>query len=455
MRTQRYAAMVCHRRMGKTVTCINEAIARALNNRRSRPRYAYIAPLRSQAKKVSWEYCKEYTDGVQAKKPSESELVVAIQTPYNPKATLELYGADGPNAEALRGNYFDGVIVDEYGDMRPSILDKIILPTLMDRNGWLALIGTYKGKNHFYRKVRNYQGKDLPYEIDPEELARKYFTMIVRVDQSGVFTEEQIRDIRRETDEESFRQEYMCDPEAAVKGTYYAAKINELERIGRIYSAEAAYDPDQLVECVMDLGRTDGFAWWAWQKRPGGVAIIDYFEMVGADPEKVFAEMDGLAEKSEHRKGYRYRKIWLPHDAKAKTFATKRSAVEQFLEKYGAGVVDLVPELSLQDGVTAVRKVLPVCYFDRRTMDGVEALRAYARKYDEQAQTLLDQPVHNWASHPSDAFRYLSIVAQPLIAEDRPQKPVIEVPKGPVTSQTLQAMFEDRERRLRMLRRRA
>lgn len=454
-RTQKRAAMVCHRRMGKTVTCINEAVVRALNNRRSRPRYAYIAPLRSQAKKVAWEYCKEYTDGIQAKKPSESDLVVTINTPHNPKATIELYGADGPNAEALRGNYFDGAIVDEYGDMHPSILDKIILPTLHDRNGWLALIGTYKGKNHFYRKVRNYQGLDLPSEIDPEELARKYFVMVVRLDQSGVFSPEQILDIRQETDDESFRQEYMCDPDAVVKGTYYAAKLNELESQGRIFSKEAAYDPEQPVEAVMDIGRTDGFACWIWQKRPGGIALCDYFEMIGADVDKVFAALGGEAPGSEHRSSYRYRKIWMPHDAKAKTFATKRSAIEQFLEKYGTPVVDLVPDLGLNDGIAAVRKVLPMCYFDKRTLEGVDALRAYARKFDELTKSFQNEPMHNWASHPADAFRYLSIVAQPLIAEDKKPASQIIVPKGPVTTETLEAMFQNRERRLQMLRRRA
>lgn len=452
-RTQRRAAMVCHRRMGKTVTCINEAIARALNNRRTRPRYAYIAPLRSQAKKVAWEYCKDYTDGIQAKKPSESDLVVTINTPYNPRATIELYGADGPNAEALRGNYFDGAIVDEYGDMHPSILDKIILPTLHDRNGWLALIGTYKGKNHFYRKVRNYQGYDLAHEIDPEELARKYFTMVVRLDQSGVFTPEQMLDIRQETDEESYQQEYMCDPNAAVKGTYYASKLNELESLGRIFSKDAAYDPDQPVEVVMDIGRTDGFACWGWQSRPDGIALCDYFEMVGADVDKVFAELDGVAPGAEHRARYRYRKIWMPQDAKAMTFATKRSAIEQFLAKYGTPTVDLVPDLGLNDGIAAVRKVLPMCYFDRRTLFGVDALRAYARKYDELTKSFANEPLHNWASHPADAFRYFAIVAQPVPVVETPQAPAIIVPKGPVTPETLEAMFENRERRLRMIRR--
>lgn len=451
-RHQRFACMVCHRRAGKTVASVNEAVGRAIYNRRKRPRYAYIAPLRSQAKKVAWEYVKEATTGLEAKKPSESELVATIQLPNEQKATIELFGADGPNAEAMRGNYFDGAIVDEYGDMAPSVLGKIIMPTLADRGGWLVLIGTFKGKNHFYKKFRESQGLDLPEGEDPDEYRREWFNMILRADQSGILSAKELAIQRRELDDEEYRQEYLCDPNAAVKGTYYAQLISELEGKGQIYSELGDHDIDQEVECVFDIGRTDGTACWFWQKRPGGIAVIDFFEMQGKGIEHAFQELDGEAEGTEHRKFYRYRKIWLPHDAKAKTFATKRSTIEQFIDKYKRPVVDLVPNLSRTDGIAAVRKVLPVCYFNKRCFDGVEGLRAYQRVYDEERKVFSNDPLHNWASHPSDSFRYLSVVAQPLVIEDA--KPQMEkriiVPKG----YNLDQLFEEHERRMKWLQRR-
>lgn len=440
--------MVVHRRGGKTVASINEAVNRAIYNKRKRPRYAYIGPLRSQAKKIAWEYVKEYTEGLEAKKPSESELTVTLA--HN-KATLELYGADGPNAEAIRGNYFDGVVVDEYADMAPSVWPKIILPTLSDRQGWAVFIGTFKGKNHFYKMSQNYQGLDLPPGVDVETFKLNRFFMLLRADKSGIIPPEELALIRSEIDDEDYRQEYLCDPTAAVKGTYYAATISKLEGLGQIYSADAEYDPEQQVECVFDIGRTDGTACWFWQKRPGGIAIIDYFDMQGKGCDEAFEELNGTAEGASHRQKYSYRKIWLPHDAKAKTFASRRSTIEQFLDEYGPSVVSIVPKLDLVDGISAVRKVLPMCYFSQRTSDGVEGLRAYQREWDEEKKVFSTNPLHNWASHPSDSFRYLSIVAQPLALEDKPKdKPRIIV----ANAGTLDQLFEERERMLRMMRRR-
>ncbi len=446
-RAQRFALMVCHRRAGKTVGAINEAVGRAIYNKRKRPRYAYIAPLRSQAKKVSWEYVKEYTEGLELKKPSESELTVTMR--HN-KATVELYGADGPNAEAIRGNYFDGVVVDEYGDMAPSVWPKIILPTLSDRQGWAVFIGTFKGKNHFFKMSQNYQGIDLAPGIDPVEFVRQRYHMILRADQSGIIPPEELALIRSEADDDDYRQEYLCDPTAAVKGTYYASIISKMEGLGQIYALDAAYDPDQEVEAVFDIGRTDGTACWIWQKRPGGIAVIDFFEMQGKGVDEAFAELQGKEEGSEHRIRYKYRKIWLPHDAKAKTFASRRSTIEQFLDEFGPAVVAIVPKLDLVDGIAAVRKVLPVCYFNQRTSDGVEGLRAYQREWDEEKKVFTTNPLHNWASHPADSFRYLSVVAQPLVLEDKQPGKIVLPPPG----LNLNELFEEHDRRMRMIQRR-
>ena len=124
-RQTRFACLVAHRRAGKTVACVNELVARAIFSKKKRPRYAYIGPLLKQAKKIAWEYLKEYTSGLEAKKPSESELTIRLR--HN-EAEISIYGADNP--DAFRGQYFDGVVLDEYGDMSPSVWSKVLLPTL-------------------------------------------------------------------------------------------------------------------------------------------------------------------------------------------------------------------------------------------------------------------------------------------------------------------------------------
>src|SRR5271154_5505172 len=77
MRSQRFACMVVHRRGGKTVASINEAIARAIYTKKEDARYAYIAPFRNQAKDLAWTYLRRFTDGI-TEKVSESELSVTL-----------------------------------------------------------------------------------------------------------------------------------------------------------------------------------------------------------------------------------------------------------------------------------------------------------------------------------------------------------------------------------------
>jgi hypothetical protein len=63
----RFNVVVAHRRMGKTVSAINQLIHSALNCDKPNPRFAYIAPTYNQAKRVAWDYLLEYTRPLDAK----------------------------------------------------------------------------------------------------------------------------------------------------------------------------------------------------------------------------------------------------------------------------------------------------------------------------------------------------------------------------------------------------
>lgn len=433
LRKTRFACLVAHRRAGKTVACVNELVARAIYSKKKRPRYAYIGPLLKQAKKIAWEYLKEYTAGLEAKKPSESELTVRLR--HN-DAEICIYGADNP--DAFRGQYFDGVVLDEYGDMSPSVWSKVLLPTLADRRGWAVFIGTFKGRNHFYKVWRQAQGYDLPETLEKEEFTKDWYSMTLKASESGILPESELALQRMQMDEEEYQQEYECNPNAVVKGTYYSKMIAMLEQKGQIY-ADIDWDPDQPVDVCADLGYTDSSAYWFFQKRPGGLAIINYLEAHSKPLEYYFSELASF--------GYRYGTIWLPHDARAKSLQTGRSTIEQFL---AAGFpVRIAPNLGIQDGIEAVRVILPMCHFNTRTEYGVEALRAYKRSWDEDRKVFSDIPYHDWSSHGADAFRYLALVAKEIRADNEKRKPIIEGPKL-----QLEPLFRERERRIRILRNR-
>ena len=396
-RSQRWACIVFHRRGGKTVACVNEIHARALYTQKKNARYAYIAPFYRQAKDIAWMYLKEATQD-SAVKIKESELSVEL---FN-GAKISLYGADNP--DALRGIYLDGVVLDEFGDCRPSLWAEVILPTLTDRQGWAIFIGTPKGKNHFFQ-IR--------------EMARKnteeWYYLSVKASESGILPQKELDMVQSLMSDAQYAQEYECSFEAAVMGTYYANMIDKMEN-GRISDSSAnpqitsvPHDPDFPVNVSMDLGYTDSTALWFWQTRPDGLAIIDYEEHHSQPLPFYFDLLDN--------KPYEYDTIWLPHDAKAKSLQTGRTTAEQFLAQKGDKYeIRVVPRQDLQHGIDAVRFILPYCYMDKDSCaEGIEALRAYRRSWDEIKKSFSPKPAHDWSSHGSDAFRGLALVAQERI----------------------------------------
>ncbi len=383
-RSERWAALVCHRRAGKTVACIHEAVVRALYTNKKNARYAYVAPYYKQAKDVAWQYLKEATKGI-AVETRESDLRVIL--PNNQWITL--YGADNP--DALRGIYLDGVILDEYGDCRPSLWAEVLLPTLTDRKGWAVFIGTPKGKNHFYEIIQRAIREDT------------WFNLTLKASESGLLDDEDLLELKALMEESQFAQEFECDFTAAVKGTYYASMIQNMEAEGKIGKKPDLYDPMEPVHASMDLGRKDSTAVWFWQEHGDTINLIDYIELRGEiieDHIKMFRS-----------KPYKLERLWVPHDAVAHTVQTRRSSIEQFQDANLP--VAKVPHLGRQQGIDAARMMLPQCRFDsNKCHDGIEALRSYKKEFNELTKTFRETPLHNWASDGADSFRYLSLVAK-------------------------------------------
>ena len=426
-RTQRFAAMVCHRRAGKTVASINELLIRALYTTKKNARYAYIAPFYRQAKDVAWQYLKEASQPFvkSLKEMRESELRVRLIN----GAWITLYGSDNP--DTLRGIYLDGVVLDEFGDCRPSLWSEVVLPTLADRNGWAVFIGTPKGKNHFFQVVQRSKK-------DPD-----WFHLTLKASTSQLLNQSTLTAMKSQMSEDQYAQEMECDFTAAVAGTYYAEIIQQLEQNEQI-KKQHMYDPNQPVHAACDLGFSDSTAFWFWQTRPDGVAVIDYYESHGKPLEHYFEMLED--------KPYQYETIWLPHDARAKTLQTGRSTIEQFVERMGSADthVTITPQLKLQHGIDAARMVLKHCHFDQEQCeDGIETLRAYKRKYDETTKSYANKPLHDWSSHGADAFRYLSLVVktqQKLDLQETPSRGIAQselVQKLQPKQYTMDELFND------------
>ena len=177
---------------------INHLIRQALQDTSGEGRYGYIAPYRSQVKDLAWDYVKKFTEPVPERRINESELMVEFPN----GARIRLYGADNP--DSMRGLYFNGVILDEVADMRPSGWGEVIRPTLSDRNGWACFIGTPKGINLFH-------------ELYVHGLkAKGWVSRMYRADETGIIPEEELSDAASVMSENQYRQEFLCDFSASM-----------------------------------------------------------------------------------------------------------------------------------------------------------------------------------------------------------------------------------------------
>lgn len=198
---RRFTVLALHRRAGKTELALMQLIDRALRFDLDLGLFFYVAPYLKQAKAIAWARLKQRLEPLsmsQAVEINESDLLVRF--PHN-GAVIRVFGADNP--DAMRGVRLDGVVLDEVGQIKPTVWDDIIQPTLSDRKGWALFIGTPAGINLFselYHKAVNlpdwHSARYTVYDtdaLDPDEVAR----------------------LRRDMSETSFAREYLCDFSAA------------------------------------------------------------------------------------------------------------------------------------------------------------------------------------------------------------------------------------------------
>ncbi|MBX6322604.1 MAG: hypothetical protein IRY94_12305 [Rhodospirillaceae bacterium] len=379
-RLKRFNVLVAHRRFGKTVFCINELIAKARVCPLPDPRYAYIAPFYRQAKAVAWDLLKRYTAGIEGAAWHETELRCDLPN----GARITLYGADRPHS--LRGLYLDGVVLDEYAQMRPEVWPEVIRPALADRGGWAVFIGTPMGRNGFWRLYEEARR-------DPEWLAALY-----RASETGVVPAEELALAARTMSPEQYAQEFECSFDAAVVGAYYAPLIAAAEREGRI--GAVPWEPRLPVITAWDLGLGDSTAIWMAQAAGREVRLIDYYEASGVG-------LDHYARALRERP-YAYGEHLLPHDVRVRELGTGRSRLETLAALGLRGRI--VPNLALEDGIQAVRSLMPRLWIDAgKCARGLEALRLYRREYDARRAAFKPRPLHDWTSHAADALRYLAV----------------------------------------------
>ena len=382
---KRFTVLLTHRRFGKTVCALNDLLRSAVRegNLVRAWRGAYMAPYLKQAKDVAWDYLKFYAGALPGVRFHETELRCDLPN----GARIRLYGAD--NAAALRGQYLDDVVLDEAADISRSLWQLNIRPMLADRRGRFMFTGTPQGMNNLLYDV--YQQALEESRSNPDECA----LFVYKAGETGYVPLEELDKARQDMGADEYQQEFECSFAAAVKGAYWSRDIDALEGMGRI--GHVPHEPDLPVHTAWDLGMDDATSIWFFQVEPGGDwRILNYYENSG----------EGLAHYADvlKSKGYVYGRHIGPHDIQVRELGTGKSRLET---ARALGIrFTVARNLPVIDGINAVRRHLPFCWFDaKKCAEGIKALRQYRKTFNEKMD-VYGRPQHDWTSHAADAFRY-------------------------------------------------
>jgi phage terminase large subunit len=190
---------------------------------------------------------------------------------------------------------------------------------------------------------------------------------------------------------------------SVLKGAIYANELRAVDQEGRI--TRVPYDRTRPVDCFWDLGYGDLTAIWFVQSFPFEYRLIDYLEGSQRPIAWYLGEMQS--------RGYVYGRDYLPWDLglHAKQMGSGKSIEE--LMRLAGRKVEILPKLAVADGINAARTIFPQCWFDQeRCADGIQALRHYRYGENKALDHPTREPLHDWASHAADAFRYFAVGIQ-------------------------------------------
>jgi phage terminase large subunit len=415
------AVDVWARRCGKDLTYMNVACKASFQRKGL---YVHFLPEAEHARRTLWDGFTIEGDRIIdiafPKEIREKTLEQEMRIELKNGCAWQLGGSD--QYDRWVGGNPIGITFSEFALAHPKAWE-IMRPILKVNGGWAGFISTPRGYNHLHKML---------------ELAKAepgWHWSVVNALEAGVLTEQDIQDeIRQGMPEELARQEYLCDFSAANVGAILGRYIEAADKSGRLTSN--VWDPDGgpiMVSC--DIGFHDLAAFWFWQLRPDGFGLVHYEEDNGLDAEEWIDRLRALP--------WRIDTLYLPHDARAKTFATRHSVVEQFLKARIAENVELVPLVKTQDRINAARTILPRCHFEHAaTAQGLITLREWSYKFNDDTRTFSKEPRHDWASHGADAFTYGAVMMRDMVKTmPKPKQPEVAA-----ASFTLEQLWDDRAR---------
>jgi hypothetical protein len=396
------AVAVWHRRCGKDEVALHHT-AMAMQERGGT--YWHCNPEYAQARKSIWDAINPHTGRrrideafpVELRENTrDHDMFIRMRIPGGGTSTWQCIGSD--QYDRTVGSSCAGLVMSELALSNPAAW-AYFRPMLQENGGWACFITTPRGKNHAFDMFNHAQRTD------------GWFAELLTAKQTGALTDDELNEALEEYKSlygadygtAQYRQEYLCDWAASIIGSFWGAELAAVRSEGRMLAIEP--DLSRPIDYAWDLGIGDDTAIWTFQAQPSGqLYILDHYATSGAGLDH-FAEH---IEKLERERGWTHGTDFVPHDAKIREWGSGRTRVET-MQRIGLKPY-LVPLAAIDDGINAVRRVLPLCVFHPRTeRGGFDALEQYRREWDEEKRAFRAAAVHDWTSHPADAFRYLAM----------------------------------------------
>lgn len=377
-----------HRKSGKDLFALSWTAFAAMK----RPGvYWHILPQYNQARKTIWEgrtnagipYLDVFPEEIIVK-PKENEMMLELVN----GSIWQIQGADEP--DKLVGPNPVGVVFSEWSLMNPDIYHLTIQPILESNGGWALFIYTARGRNHAYAQRERMRNNT------------RWFTQLLTIEDTlnekgkPIVSKEQVEAMRKEGTPEAFiNQEYYCSFEAPMRGAYYEVEMRRAMSDNRI--TKVPWEPNLMVHTSWDLGSNDQTVIWFFQQHYNEIRVIDLYANSG----------EGLAHYAKvlKEKSYAYGTHYAPHDITVQELGSGQTRIKTAKD---LGITfRTVPKIKdVNDGIEAVRNMLPRCWFnEEKCQKGIEGLKGYRKEWNEKNQCYRDTPLHDWCSDYADAFR--------------------------------------------------
>lgn len=287
----------------------------------------------------------------------------------------------------------------------------VLIPTIRKEGSeiWLTFNPDLEDDETYKRFVRNPPSNAWVQKINWSD--NPWFPEVLR---------QEMEDLKGK-DFDSYLHVWEGNCKQVLDGAVYAAEIRQATAENRI--TKVPYDQTKPVSTFWDLGWADNTSIWFVQQVGFEIRVIDYLQ----DSQKPIQHYQAEIQK----RGYVYDQHWLPHDAQAKQLGSGRS-IEEILRASGMNI-RITPKLSVADGINAARTLFPQVWIDQeKCADGLQCLRHYRYDVDPDTRQFSKIPLHDWASHGADAWRYMAVgLREPKrVKKEKPQSAMNMFPQS-------------------------